>query len=337
MGDTRKNYDGMYLLRALACFLVVLSHSVNISYYSYASEYWLPAITYTSCIRVAVPLFLMISGYLLLDKWENILVFYKKRSKRVLPPFFFYLVFYYVLICLYTGAPFSLYAFLQFVADGGTGQMWYLYLLIGVYAFMPFLRLIYQGASSQEKWIFCGMWLFVSGLVPLVFGYFGITYNFAGKFALYQFVGHFGYVFIGAWLKHLHLRRSYSFLAVYFLCTGMTLYLTCWYSYPDGDLNNIFQNKISPLIVVATLSVFVAFKDTTLGKFSSVIKEIAANSFGIYLLHVAVIAFLRIMHINGIYGYPWIMHPLTAILATTISFFAIKYAKKIPYMKFVAG
>ena len=337
MGSTRENYDGMYLLRALACFLVVLSHSVNISYYSYASEYWLPAITYTSCIRVAVPLFLMISGYLLLDKQENILVFYKKRAKRVLPPFFFYLVFYYVLICFHTGAPFSLDAFLQFVADGGTGQMWYLYLLIGVYAFMPFLRVIYQNSTSQEKWIFCGIWLFTSGIVPLVLGYFGSNYNFAGKFSLHQFVGHFGYVFLGAWLKNLRFRWNYSLLGGYLLGIGATLYLTYWYSYPEGALNNMFQNKISPLIVLATVSVFLAFKDITLGKGARFIKEMAAHSFGIYLLHVAVIAFLRMIHINGIYGYPWIMHLVTAVIATMISFFAIKYAKKIPYVKIIAG
>ena len=99
--DDKRN-QGLDMLRVTASFFVVGTHVLGVTLLSsgmalYSAEWWI-----TSVIRMifvtAVPLFILISGYFLLDKEIcSFKDFYRKRFKKILIPYFLYSLIYVLL------------------------------------------------------------------------------------------------------------------------------------------------------------------------------------------------------------------------------------------------
>lgn len=336
----RTNYEGMHLLRAMACCFVVLSHAtMPPSLMTELNTVWQADVFFRAIIRVSVPLFIMISGYLLLDREEPIFLFYKKRARRIIPPFLFYFLLYYTAISLFFNKPIGIDTLISFFDDGGTGHMWYLFTLIGIYSFMPFTRLIFKNSTSHEKIVFIIFWFFVTSFAPTLDNYFESSYDFTVKFGMYQFFGYFGYTFLGACGKLIHVgpRERKIWLSIWFICTILVMLITYIASYSHGAPYSVFIERMSPFVVLATISAFFALKDIRLGKYLPIIMEVSKHSFGIYLIHVLVLTVLKRAYINGQYGLSWVTHPLAGALALLISFFIIKHCKKIPYVRRIIG
>ena len=124
-----------------------------------------------------VPLFVMITGALMLPVREETSIFYKKRITRVFFPFVIWSVIY-ALFPWFTGLlGLDPKIILDFFAYGGDGimrqefsaaleyigeipfnfpitavHMWYIYLLIGLYLYLPIFSAWVEKAS--EKWVF---------------------------------------------------------------------------------------------------------------------------------------------------------------------------------------
>ena len=74
------------LIRAGGAFLVVLAHVVLYPSLRGSGPLWAQSLYYTAS-RIAVPLFFMASGFLLLGKKESYGDFFRKRGLRVFIPF----------------------------------------------------------------------------------------------------------------------------------------------------------------------------------------------------------------------------------------------------------
>lgn len=80
------------ILRIAACFLVVLAHSCDffVAQFETLPSDFLAGALWGSLVRPCVPIFVMITGVLLLPVSEPMGVFYKKRMSRVLIPLIFW-------------------------------------------------------------------------------------------------------------------------------------------------------------------------------------------------------------------------------------------------------
>jgi surface polysaccharide O-acyltransferase-like enzyme len=155
------------VVRLIAILMVIVSHSVdslNITSVALSS----PSVNWGSIIgsvaRACVPLFAMMTGLLLMPIGTmNIGAFYKKRILRVLWPFLIWSTLYNLFpwIAGLLGADIELLGhFFPAVGNGGSfafidalhniitiplgfslynTHMWYIYMLIGLYLFLPFL------------------------------------------------------------------------------------------------------------------------------------------------------------------------------------------------------
>ena len=77
------------VIRVVATFLVVLVHvsgQLTNLWEKVPSGQWMIANIYGGLARICVPLFFMISGYLLLPRSESLKDFYSKRMTKVLIP-----------------------------------------------------------------------------------------------------------------------------------------------------------------------------------------------------------------------------------------------------------
>lgn len=169
-------------MRFFALFMVCVCHACDpLSAFGAASEKtWIEI--YGAFIRVCVPLFVMMTGALLLPVNEPIEGMFKKRIKRVIFPFLLWNAFYAAMPwCLHACGisqesiqkvffPFaspvhtdamsivrtfflSLIQFNQYAV-----QLWYIYLLIGLYLFMPIISAWLRTATLRSKWTFVAIW-----------------------------------------------------------------------------------------------------------------------------------------------------------------------------------
>jgi surface polysaccharide O-acyltransferase-like enzyme len=122
-----------------------------------------------SVARLGVPLFLMLTGMLLLQpsKIESLSVFFKKRLYRIGLPFLFWGAIYFVWDFSVKNTPFSLRDIAQGILNGPYTQFWYLYLLVGLYLLIPILRLFIAHARRNMIKYSVILWFFVASITFL--------------------------------------------------------------------------------------------------------------------------------------------------------------------------
>lgn len=94
--STRKRIVYLDLLKVIGIFLMVANHCVDNVTPMERAEPWynLWGSVYNSFTRPAIPLFMMVTGILLLPTRMEMAEFYKKKISRVLIPFFVWSVLY---------------------------------------------------------------------------------------------------------------------------------------------------------------------------------------------------------------------------------------------------
>ena len=134
------SYDYLDTLRLLACFAVILLHYSG----SYTYRFGIPTfdlgILYFTVTRWCVPIFLMITGALLLNKSYNIKSFYKKRFLRILPPFIFWSFIYIVFKLLNDKIKIG-DVINMILVNGAEFHFWYIHLIIGLLLFLPLITI----------------------------------------------------------------------------------------------------------------------------------------------------------------------------------------------------
>lgn len=231
--------------RWIAMFLVVACHACdpfNCSPESLKNpEFVRWGAIWGSMLRPCVPLFVMITGALLLPVRERGLgEFYKKRIPRVLFPFLIWSMLYTLFpwfSSLLTATPeaareltTTFFPYSGFMNDDAGPEttlgaalatlltvpfsfnyfsvhLWYVYMLIGLYLYLPIFSAWVEKASMKSKLIFLGIWagtlllpyanVFLTPLLPFGEGYlFGTcSWNAFGTF--YAFAGFNGYLLLG--------------------------------------------------------------------------------------------------------------------------------------------
>lgn len=185
---------------------------------------------YGAMLRHSVPLFVMITGALLLPVRSEAGLFYRKRIGRVFWPFaiwsIVYCLFPWLLGLMGLGKEvvqsFFPYAGDDFLSQSLTASlknmamlpfnfstiglhMWYIYMLIGIYLYMPIFSCWVEKASERAKLWFLVAWGIVS-LVPYYCQFVAPTvwgtcsWNAFGM--LYYFAGYNGYLLLGHYLRN---------------------------------------------------------------------------------------------------------------------------------------
>ncbi len=164
---------------------------------------WAFVDVYQSFARIGVPLFLMLTGVLLLQptKAESLSIFFKKRLTRIGLPFLFWGLIYFVWDFLVIGIPFSSRAIIQGILNGPYTQFWYLYLLVGLYLLTPILRIFVAHMRQNMIKYLAIIWLSGVSLIP-VFGSSGtLTLN-SSVFVVAGIAGSLG---LGAYFFRIHI------------------------------------------------------------------------------------------------------------------------------------
>lgn len=214
-------------MRFVACILVILQH---VTEFYYVSPEFLPARTentflvgiFNSISRVSVPLFVMISGYLLLPMKQGTADFFKRRFTRILYPFLVWSVVYSIYFALLRHD--SLIQWVQHVLcipiTYEAEHLWYIYMLIGLYVLIPVLSPWLKNVSRRELEAYLVLWAFTTLLpyVKLVFPTIGAAAFFNPSPIFYYFSGFVGYLILGHYIRRYHPFNRMQ--AVMGICVG---------------------------------------------------------------------------------------------------------------------
>lgn len=281
---------------------------------------------YGSFLRPCVPLFVMITGLLLLPVNMSMGSFYKKRLLRIAVPFLVWSVLYNLfpwvtgLIGLSPtiisevfpyaspdasqsfGDALKNIALIPFQFNVYTVPMWYLYMLIGLYLYMPLFSAWVEKATVSQKNIFLGIWA-LTLFLPYAYTFFmqelfGLSaWNTFGTF--YYFAGFNGYLLLGhylakdikewSWSKTLTVSLplfAIGYIATYIGFKAMTANPNC----TEQEME-LFFLYCSPNVVLMTIAIFLMVRQV---KFSSprlvaAFSNITKCGLGIYLVHYFIV------------------------------------------------
>ncbi len=326
-------------IRAFAIFLVVCIHSqgklrdaVVLEENPQGIQHWCQA--FWHIIYVGVPLFVMLSGALLLGKQESLKIFFKKRFTRILIPFAVWSVIMGLLLFYKEHHNFS--GSLRWIVEstmtkGVIGIYWYIYLIVGLYLITPLLRMIIAQAGKKAA-----IYLVILIFAIVFINQFFPSVSLAGRFtcANLLWIGYYvlGYLIVNTEVdlkeNNRRLLMLMGVIVVYVLGVGDMLVI---------GSESVFHPLIT--IIEAALMFFILSKcyynylkeNKILG---GGILQISEVSYGMYLTHFLFISLL--LSVSFIKHTPLTIEPLMLAVSTFIVDVALMaILKKIGLKKWV--
>lgn len=339
-----ENIQWINNLRVIATISVIFLHvaaELPTLYSKIPDDKWWVGNFYDSAVRFCVPLFLMISGALLLGKKINTIEFIKKRFIRVLLPFLFWSIIYVILnviFKIYTNEKFNVLEYiLRQLHYGSANHMWFVYMILGIYLFMPIINEWIINAKTQDIFYYLILWMFTL--------FIALPYksNVGFSIDLYYFSGYLGYVVLGNLLFRINyysfFYNRYNFVLLYIIGFSITLFGTFFLTKNSSVFIGSLYEYLSPNVLLMAVGVFlfiksISFKNEFLLK---LINQLSKYSYGIFLVHILILILLRKLSIYWDSFTPIFSIPLVTFLCLLISFITVYSINRIPFGKYISG
>ena len=303
---------------------------------------------------VSIPLFVCLSGALLICKKDSLAVFIKKRFISVVIPYVFWLIIFIIaeMIIFNINDPVNfIYKTISLPPTGHGTFLWFVQMILVVYAVIFILNKLndYNKSFLDVSLIVSIVFLILINLniIPMypepyrhvyfsifaVFGYYLATYDFSSTKSL---------------------RISNEKLAAMFFILSILLYICEIYFNASASISlNSYSpiSKFSFLNIALVISVFLFFRYAfeskgnfnklfnyiSDGKLGEIIFSIGFCSYGIFLCHIMVRDFLKHIINLKVYFSPSIYTTLLLFATLICSWLLILMMSKVPVLKIVSG
>lgn len=283
----KKRYYYLDYLRTFAICAVVVLHCVC-DYYNNPQNADAPlfsVLAYANELaRCGVPLFFMISGYLMLSSdIPDIKAFYKKRFIKIGIPFLLYSVFYYFV----NFSELSVLGFIKELLNQSTSyHLWFIYTILMLYLITPFIKMITDRCTDRMLILFLVLTVFQTTLKPFI--------NTIGGGVYYLYLtedfmcGYLGYMILGYILGKcdISLRISILVYIVGILFFAITPYFSIESVRDGGEYLLTGGYNINHYCEAA--AIFLLAKQV-IKKENKFISMLSAVSFSAYFIHAFII------------------------------------------------
>lgn len=344
LSKTEKRVE-LELIRAIAIASVVYIHVAsvivkNLSQVDQSS--WFMLTFFDASVRWCVPVFIMVSGSLLLQKSEPHAQFVKKRLSRVGLPLLIWLPLYWVGVAVLT-PPLPSYRSLinSVLFEQPYLHFYFLFVMVQLALLTPWLRSVVRSLTQRSL-----------ALLTALLLYIGIVYQSKTNSVFYLFVPYLGYYVYGYLAKNFtFLQRRFQLLAISIFLITVCIMVVTQFLLQKGNFE-IFGTTsatsvvayLSPGVVILSLLVFPLLNVPALyrrvAKYipTRIITSVGTCSFGIYLIH-PIIQLILVRLIPNFYALQmtWAV-PVT--FGVTLGVFLTSWAiawliKQIPQMRWL--
>ena len=325
-------------LRIAACFAVMVIHIDSYDWVAgKISTFDLRVLNFyrSALVRWAVPVFVMISGALFLNKDIPFKKLYSKYIFKIFTALVFWSFAYAVKDYVKTGDIHKAYETLIL----GHFHLWFLFMIMGLYMIVPFVRKIAESDFLTKY--FLVLTIVFSSIMPhiadIVFmfseRYAFIAGKFTDKFMMYFVFGQTGYFLLGYFLDNKDITQKAERM-IYFAGLCGFAFTTTFPDYAQNmktaGLNLLWRNGLDTICVSAAVFIFFRKHFNYENRF---IMKLAKYSFGTYLIHFAVITALRQLGLFSMAIRPAFLLPVIAVAVFIVSFIISAILNHIPLLK----
>jgi putative acyltransferase len=294
------------ILRIFAFVFIVMLHTLN---RQYGLTVWMSGY---AVISIGVNLFIMISGYLLLDRTETVKEFFRKRFFSILPLFIIFNIIY---IYFYN------HSFIT-IKKISAPHFWYIYMILGLYLLTPWLRKVLQYAEKETFYVVV-LWFLCN-----VFNPYMQFFRFPKiPFSHFPITGFIGYYILGYYLK----KYRYKLEKIPFICvigvyiTGFLISVlsTKYVLATTGNRISDFFDKNSLGTFFMSVSFFIFWIKFNFKNRNKVIRMISDSTYFAYLIHIIILHY--VIKISD----EMIFKSVATIIVSIITGILYNYIKKI--------
>lgn len=343
--DTEKPRDrSIDLVKTVAIWNVVLSHvaAAPFSGGTVGSGPWLSALLWASLTHSSVSLFLMASGALLLPPEREVTgkTLFTRYIPRALAALFFWAACYKLVFLALTGGfnPWDLEAAVKnWALFHHEEHLYYLHIMLLVYAFLPVTRLI---ARRADRWLLeyaLALWFLLGILYPTLrtFWPFNLLGGIPVQWRMNMAYASIGYTLLGYYLAAYHPRprRSVSLLL---LAAGFLLtFCGTWAgSLAAGGPDVHFLEGMGVGIFLVALGEWGLCRSAVLPEGTGrLVTGLSKASFCVYLTHVFVLQFFARKGIRAADGPVLLTVPAVSLGIVAVCCAAYGLLSRIPWAK----
>jgi len=323
-------------MRVSACFAVILLHlsaTIVMEGELLGTLDWHVANVIDAATRWCVPVFVMLSGALLLDPQKHVSrdEFWMRRMSRLLPALIVWSAIYLAWRALFWKEPLSLGVISHDLLAGRPYiHLYFLFLIAGLYLVTPFLAKAIEGLSAAH--------LRQAILIIAALAMAANLFDFLGSSAFTLFVPYLAYYLGGWYCVRSRAAPPYAQSAVggaVVLIAVMTAFLVSARGL-DDRWSFYFYEDFSPTVMIMAAAIFVLILHGPIPpRIEALAQRLAPWTLGIYIAHPIVVELLR-------YGYyktiPILLHPpyyvpVTFIATAVLTCGLIAFMQKIPGLR----
>ena len=317
-------------LRIISMYFVVVIHVSNVYSRSFgiiSNTSFFISLCFNTIARISVPIFLMISGALLLERDFN-----KKKYFTRLGKYLFFIVLWDIiyLIWEYFFLGITYNNLFRLFLEPYRAHLWFLYTIIIIYAIQPLLKILHDKTPKLLKVICWILWIL---FCCISYQY----YKIAEIFTIFTYIGFFilGKILYDFVKNNDCKKYSFFFIICFLFGISVCVYLNYTYSIQKNLFYNLFFAYRFPFMILAACAFYMfvlsIYKKETMGKFMLMLSDV---SLGVYFIHgvflditVKLFSYVNIPSIIGIPIFSFIVFVCSVI--TTYLLLKVKYLKYI--------
>lgn len=327
------------LLTIIATYLAILLHTAAVPFSTFHIA-WSVAVMFDALGRISFPLFLLIAGYISLNKNESLLSTLRTRVLNLLLPLIAWTMIYFIYDRTINDSS-TAFSLLDLLSTPAYGHLWFIYTLILLLLVTPLLNTFIQNGSQKRINYIVIVW-FALASVYMLFDNFKETVleNQAtptpSNIDMVVYLS--GFYIIGGVVRRYKLSPKVTIAAIIFVLSAvLTAVMGYSLSKSIGQPNEIFLFYSAPTIVTLTLACFFMLLNAPLQfsrRVNLVIRNLARLSVGVYFVHMLVLETLMRLCPVSFDNYTSLLTiPSIALVSYLLSVLVISLIDRVPGLK----
>ena len=347
------------ILTTVAIFAIIISHVYIIVRHSAILN--IPFTHFQHIGKIGVPLFLMISGALLLNRdYPSIKEFINKKTLRLIPPYIFWMLIALIVIGILNQIPLNYDALVFYINDFfNLGVNWYFWMVIGVFLAIPIINEFIKNKKIEGAKYFTSIFIISSIIYQIC-----ILFNWTTFLDLTFFITPIGYVILGYYLANREYKLSSNALIIIGLLIFLVMFIIRLYQPIPYKILYLFMINntihldsfldISLIGILESASIFILIKaigdsKEGFGKkikgffeiniVNKIILSISKSSYGMYLTHIYLVMivfhYFDLLPLSGTQMV--LLIAILSIITIILAWISVLIVSKIPKLKILSG
>ena len=339
-------YPYIDILNICAILAVLFLHH-NFSATNFAwNTSWIFGVVTKAVFRFAIPVFIMITGAMLLgyrEKYDTKTFFKKRFAKILIPAICWITIMFLWRLFIIKDPAFSDLSFaniIKIIANSLEDEhYWYIFAIIGIYLTIPILSFIAKKENKRAvQYAIAAMFVFNS-LLPLSFQLFDLSWNpflhvNLSNYLIFLLIGYYIHTFPIAKKR----RVAIYAVAIAVFVTGFvaTLFLS---NERGAFIDSIVGENTSPFAIIYASALFVFVRNINFARARAsalkLLSVLASCSFGVYLTHKLVMHYTYglLQKTAGLNTSSWGFKFLCPFLTYALCICLVLILKKIPLIR----